>query len=92
MLDKLIEAIQHTHGCNATYKEDIPTKETFNNKTVWEGIVSVFEVDHPKTDTCYAWKDGDSNKVYAVLKIPPVESPALAVRAVIVHLYKEGKL
>lgn len=91
-IDRLIEAVEKNHNCHATYVKDVPAQEKFNNEVVWEGLVTVFKVNHPMTDTCYAWKDGDGNKIYAVLKVPPVDSPALAVRAVIVHLYKEGKL
>lgn len=92
MIDKLIEAIQYTHGCNAEHSEDIPTQEEFDGETVWSGVVSVFRADHPQTDICYAWQDSESNKIFAVLKLPPVDSPLKAVRAAIVHQFKEGKL
>ena len=91
-MDNLIKAIRNLHGCNASYSESVDVKELFEGKTAWEGTVHLFNVDHPDTDTCYAWSspiEGSSKrKYYAVLKIPPVDSPEAAVRASIVSDYK----
>jgi hypothetical protein len=54
---------------------------------MWEGEVSVFNViGHPQTDTAYAWRDyqDDKKRYVAVLKLPPVDSAQLAVRAAVV--------
>jgi len=89
----LINAIKDLHGCKATYREGIEVKEEFKGQTVWEGTVHIYNVDHPDTDTCYAWSSpiegSEQRQYYAVLKIPPVDSPEKAVRASIVSDYKD---
>ena len=94
MIDGLIEAIQNLHDCKATYSENVKIKEVSEGQAVWEGTVHVFEVDRPDTDICYAWsspiKGSDKRKFYAVLKIPPIDSPEKAVRASIVSDFKQG--
>lgn len=67
-------------------------REEFQEQVAWEGMVEVFDVDHPDTDTCYAWSSpvegSERRKFYAVLKIPPVDSPEAAVRVSIVRDYR----
>src|SRR5260370_5397712 len=67
-------------------------KEMFQSKTIWEGIVEVFDLHgHPKAPRVYAWAhDTDSPKKrhVTVLHIPPVVSPVLAVRAAIVQEFR----
>jgi hypothetical protein len=91
-MDDLITAIKDLHGCDATYSESVEIKEGFEGQTVWEGTVHVFNIDHPDSDTCYAWSssidDSKERQYYAVLKIPPVDSPINAVRASIVSDHK----
>jgi hypothetical protein len=67
--------------------------EHFGSDTVWEGIVSIFKLkDHPEATKCYAWSspinESTKRRYYAVLNIPPVNSPEKAVRAAIAHGYK----
>ena len=64
----------------------MPVKETFDGKTVWDGVVHVFTIHgHPKTRKAYAWSSpiegSDKRRFFAVLHLPPVTSPAEAVRA-----------
>jgi len=64
--------------------------EKFGNKNVWSGVVSVFLIKgHHQADKCYAWSSPIEGSIkrryYAVLHIPPVDSPEKAVRASIVH-------
>ena len=40
-LPALEEAIRHMHGCEPTFVESVPVRETFNGATVWEGEVQV---------------------------------------------------
>ena len=48
--------IRRLHGVEATHVESVPVKETFRGKTVWDGIVEVFELHgHPKAPKVYAW-------------------------------------
>lgn len=85
--------VEALHDCNAVLEMETWLEEKFDGSTVWEGSVSVFSVDHPDTDTCYAWsypiEGSDKRKFYAVLKIPPVETAADAVRAAIVNDYRK---
>lgn len=87
-IESLKEATERLHKCTATYRETVTVLEGFRGRPVWEGAVSVFSVDHPEADTCYAWSSpiegSDRRKFYAVLKIPPVDGPEAAVRAAIV--------
>jgi len=69
----------------------------FGKETVWGGVVSVFLIKgHAKADKCYAWSsplEGSmKRKYYAVLHVPPIDSPEKAGRASIVHDHKVGKL
>ena len=90
-IEELRDAIQRLHGVEATHRESVPIKETFNGETVWDGIVEVFHLKgHPKTDTAYAWlhDSGDPEKSLqpvAVLRIHPALSPLAAVQTFIVQ-------
>ena len=93
-LNDLQGAVESLHNCKAKYKEQIRVVEQFKGEQVWQGDVHIFDLeDHPKAKICYAWSspiDGsDNRKFYAVLHIPPVESPADAVRASIVKEFKQ---
>jgi hypothetical protein len=85
---QLKRAIEMQHGCKATIVQSVPVKETFDGKTVWVGVVHVFQVHgHPKTHKAYAWSSpiegSDKRRFFAVLHVPPVTSPSEAVRAAI---------
>ncbi|MBI3664041.1 MAG: hypothetical protein HY234_13445 [Acidobacteria bacterium] len=94
-IKELREAIRKLHGAEATHVESVPVKETFQGKTVWEGVVEVFDLrGHPKATRAYAWAhDTDDPKQprrhVTVLHIEPVTSPVLAVRAAIVQEHRE---
>lgn len=86
----LRDVIRKLHGAEAKYVESVPVKETFQGKTVWEGVVEVFDlVGHPKANRVYAWMhetDMPNQKRHVtVLHLGPVVSPLLAVRAAIVE-------
>lgn len=92
----LKKTIERLHHCNASHLEDVVVIEKFGSDTVWEGMVSVFELkDHPKATKCYAWSssiDGSTKRrYYAVLHIPPIDSPEKAIRASIIQDFKVGK-
>jgi hypothetical protein len=87
--DQIKRAVESQHGCTATLIQSIPVKETFEGKTVWDGIVHVFTVHgHPKAKKAYAWsspiEESDKRRFFAVLHVPPITSPVEAVRAAIV--------
>jgi hypothetical protein len=91
---RLAEAIQRLHGCDASLVETVPVIETHGGRTVWQGVVHVFNLSgHSKADRCYAWESitESSVRLYAVLHAPPVSSAADAVRASIVRDFRAGR-
>jgi hypothetical protein len=91
---QLKRAVEAQHGCTATLVQSVPVKETFDGKTVWEGIVHVFTVHcHPKAKKANAWSSpiegSDKRRFFAVLHQGPVTSPLEAVRAAIVAEHKQ---
>ena len=85
-ITQLKDAIRATHGCESLHVESVPVKEVFEDQTAWEGTVEVFDlVGHLQAKRAYAWTypDGDQNKTFAVLGIPPVDSPQSAVKVAI---------
>lgn len=95
-IEELQNVIRELHGAEATHRESVPVKETWNGQTVWDGVVEVFDLrGHPKTDTAYAWShDTDDPKNprrhVTVLHLHPALSPLLAVRAAIVQEYRNA--
>ncbi len=93
-IEELAEVIQKLHGARATHRASVPVKEVFNGKTVWEGIVEVFDLyGHAKANTAYAWSHTTDNPAQpkrhvTVLHIPPAVSPETAVRAAIVQEFR----
>ena|SRR2546422_5741182 len=93
-IEELQDVIRRLHGVEAIHVESVPIKESFHGKTVWEGIVEVFElIRHPKANKVYAWSHdtGDParpKRHVAVLHIHPVTSPQAAVRAAIVQEFR----
>ena len=79
-------AVEGLHQCEAAFAYDIAVIKQYDSQIVWEGVVSVFDLSgHPTASTCYAWsepvKGSDKRRLFAVLKIPPVDSAEAAVRA-----------
>jgi len=66
-------------------------KETFQGKTVWEGIVEVFDLHgHPKATRVYAWAHETDNpqkpvRHVTVLHAHPIKSAQDAVRVAILQ-------
>jgi hypothetical protein len=82
----LKEAIYNMHGCHATHIRTTHVHETFQGKTVWDGDVEVFTVDHFKARRAYAWahlegERDDQTRFWAVLELPPVKDAKTAVQA-----------
>ena len=93
-LDDLRDVIRKLHGVESEHVESVPVREVFRGKTVWEGIVEVFDLrDHPEAPRVYAWThDTDDPKEpkrhVTVLHIHPVASPFSAVRAAIIQEFR----
>jgi hypothetical protein len=89
-IEMLQDAIRKGYGCGALHNASIPVEEMFQGKTVWKGVVEVFDlVGHPKAILCYAWghaarDTGNEVRVVTVLGVPPVDSPRKAVQVSIV--------
>ena len=90
----LQKSVEWLHNCSASFKESVSVKEEFEGRTAWEGIVHIYDLTgHPEADKCYAWSSpvegSEKRKFYAVLHIPPVDSPEKAVRASIILDYRK---
>ncbi len=89
----LQKAILDLHGCKAIWVQSVPVKEEFEGEVVWEGVVQIFKIDHPKSKLCYAWSHGLDNskkrRFFAVLHQGAVNSPEKAVRAAIVGGFRK---
>ena len=92
---ELQNAILRMHGSDSKHVESVPVTETFQGRTVWAGIVEVFELHgHPKATHAYAWISETEERIkkhVTVLKIPPVVSPITAVQAAIMQEFKLGE-
>lgn len=93
-IQELRETILRLHGADATHVESVPVKETFQGKTIWDGIVEVFELSgHPKATRLYAWTHATDDpkkpkRHVTVLHVAPITSAVEAVRAAIVQEYR----
>lgn len=93
-LPALLEAIRHLHNLEAKWVETVPVKETHQGKTVWEGEVQVFAVEHPQATRVYAWSHesvSGRRRFHAVLGAPPVDGAEKAVRVAILGEWKKGQ-
>ncbi len=94
-IQELRDVIKRLHGVDSTHVESVPVKETFQGKTVWEGVVEVFHLHgHPKAEKAYAWshETDDPKKPkrhVTVLHLPPISSAIEAVRASIVKDFRD---
>src|SRR3954451_1938018 len=87
--DQLRDAVERMHGGTATLAQSVPVRETFQGKTVWEGVVHVFDLaGHTTATRAYAWsfpaEGSDKPRYVAVLHTDRINSPLQAVRAAIV--------
>lgn len=93
-LEELREVIRLLHGADAQHVESVPMKETFQGKTVWEGVVEVFTLlGHATASAVYAWThDTDDpakpRRHVRVLHSHPITSARDAVRAAIVQEFR----
>jgi hypothetical protein len=87
--NQLREAVESQHGGSARLTQSVPVKEMHNGKTVWEGVVHVFDLaGNPIATRAYAWSSpiegSDKRRFFAVLHMGAIKSPTDAVRAAIV--------
>jgi hypothetical protein len=91
--DQLKQAVERMHGGAATLAQSVYVRETFEGKTVWEGVVHVFDLSgHPTSTHAYAWSSpiegSTKRRFFAVLHTERINSPLEAVRAAIVAEHK----
>jgi hypothetical protein len=90
-IEELRAVIHKLHGVKSTHVESVPVKEVFQGKTVWDGVVEVFDLyGHPKTHRAYAWTHLTDDpkhprRTVTVLHIPPAISPRTAVQTAILQ-------
>jgi hypothetical protein len=93
-IQELRDVIVKLHGVEATHVQSVPVKEQHQGKTVWDGVVEVFDlIGHPKTHRVYAWAhetEQGKRRHVTVLHIPPAVSPETAVRAAIIQEYRNN--
>ncbi|MBV8799177.1 MAG: hypothetical protein JO208_05135 [Alphaproteobacteria bacterium] len=90
---ELKKAVESQHGGKASLAQTVPVSDTFEGQPAFKGTVAVFDLTgHPRATRAYAWSrelpDGKV-RTYAVLNIPPVDSPVAAVKAAIVAEQRE---
>lgn len=86
-LPALLDAIRHLHGCEGTWIESIPVREEHEGRVVWDGEVQRFALaGHPKAREAFAWShatEGRKRRFHVVLRLPPVDGAAMAVRTAV---------
>ena len=93
-IEELRDVIRRIHGADSAHVESVPVTESFGGKTIWQGVVEVFELHgHPQAKRVYAWAhDTDDpqkpKRHVTVLHIEPVTSAVAAVKAAIVEEFR----
>lgn len=93
-ISELQDVIRRLHGVESRHLESVPVKETFKGRTVWDGVVEVFELTgHPKANRAYAWTHDTSDPMHprkhvTVLHVHPISSARDAVRASILEEFR----
>lgn len=102
-------AAENATGGVAVFRAWVRVHETWEGATVWRGDVAVFDIEargpvsdeargrvsDSDTRVVYAWEDevDGERQVFAVTQVDAIQSAAAAVRASLVHLYRQhGKL
>ena len=77
-VEQLKELIEREYGTTAKHVETVPVHEQFENETIWDGEVEVFEVpEFPDADLVFAWAfdDDSGQQQITVAQIPPATTP-----------------
>jgi hypothetical protein len=95
-IEELHDVIRRLHAVESRHISSVPVKEIFQGRTVWEGVVEVFElIEHPSATKLYAWShatDDQNNpqRHVTVLHTDLITSPLLAVRAAIIQEFNSN--
>lgn len=93
-IDELRDVIRKLHGVESKHVESVPVKEMFQGRTVWDGVVEVFDlIGHPSATRLYAWSHqtddpSQPRRHVTVLHIHPINSARDAVRAAIIQEFR----
>jgi hypothetical protein len=94
-IEELKDVIRRLHGAEATHVGSVPVKEIFQGRTVWDGVVEVFDlIGHPTAFRIYAWAHDTDDPIkprrhVTVLHAHPVQSAHDAVRVSIIQESRE---
>src|SRR6266480_3288313 len=93
-IEGLRDVIRHLHGAEATHVESVPVTEKFHGKTIWDGVVEVFDLKgHPQTNSLHPGghetvHPKGQRQLVTVLHPHPATSPHTAVRAAIIQEFR----
>lgn len=80
--------VEAQHGGTAMLVQSVPIHEEFEGKTVWDGVMHVFDLaGHPEATRAYAWsyeRPDSRRRFFAVVHAGLIDSPLAVVRAAIV--------
>jgi hypothetical protein len=76
--DRLRKTVELMHGGKATFVQFVPVRETFEGKTVWEGVVHVFDLAGHRTATLVIANRGQHEA--KVLRAAASAGPSIAHR------------
>jgi hypothetical protein len=83
-IQRLAKKIKDLHHVKAKHHASVPVHESFEDKTVWSGVVEVFRVSgNIHANFAYAWSykgDNGKSRYMAILGISPIDSAQAAVR------------
>lgn len=80
-------AVDYFHNWGAIDRATVAVHDVFRGETVWQGDVEAFILSgHPKAQKAYGWSEGqgDKERLFAGLEIPPVKTALDGVRTSIV--------
>ena len=96
-IEELKDVIRRLHGVESEYVESVPVTETCQGKTVWAGLVEVFDLrSHPNALRIYAWaQDTDDpnhpHRHFTFLHRQSIKSAQDAVRTALQPEFKNGE-
>jgi hypothetical protein len=82
-INLLSGAVELKHACEAKHIESVPVTASADGKTVWKGMVEVFELaGHARAKRCFAWVEMRNGKrqPVTVLQNRLIISPEMAVK------------
>ena len=94
-LEKLEVAIERLHDCKAVHVDSVPVHEIVHGQRNWDVTVEIFSlIGHPQAKRCFAWshREGQADTgqpLYALLEIPPIDSPQTAVHVTLVSVARK---